>query len=157
MFQRYWRVALIGLGLGCLLGMVLYGLIAVGGNSTWPSYLTFDEVARSFAFYGFCGIVVAVVSEVGSWIAIWRFDRRLQKSPAVRIGAAAGGAALATLALGVVLAVVTTITSGTTAGAALPVTIAAVLALGSAFAAAVLVSVREGRFPPQMSGETRGS
>lgn len=152
MFQRYWRVAVIGLGLGFVLGAGLFGLLAATGNPDWRANLTIAEVARSVSFYGTCGVGVAAASVLGSWVSIWVVDRRLQKEPGTRIGAAAVGAIGATLVLGAFVSGTVALLQGTTSWTVLLVVITIVLALLSGIAAAVLVSVREGRFPPQLSG-----
>lgn len=155
MFQRYWRVAVVGLALGFALGVVPFGLLVATGNPDWRAHLTFAEVLRSVSVYGLCGLGVAIASVLGSWVSVWGVDRQLQKAPGARIGAAAVGAAAATLVLGVVVSAVTAVQQGSGSWTMIFIGIATVLALLAGIAAAVLVSIREDRFPPRLSGDTQ--
>lgn len=142
----------MGLGLGFILGVVLSGLLAATGNPDWRAHLTFVDAARSVFFYGFCGVGVAAASASGSWVSVWIVDRRLEKQPGTRIGAASVGAAVGTLVLGAVVSGVTAL-QGSASWTMVLMVIATVLALLAGIAAAVLVSIREDRFPPRLSGE----
>ncbi|WP_232819004.1 hypothetical protein [Homoserinimonas sp. OAct 916] len=86
---------------GFTLGAALFGLLVAIGNPDWRSYLTAEEVVRSVAFYGLCGVGVAVASIVGSGISIVAVDRGIQRPPGVRVRASVVGAAAGALVLGV--------------------------------------------------------
>lgn len=147
MFQRYWRVAVIGLGLGFVLGAGLFAMLAMTGNPDWRAHLTGEEGLRSVTFYGLCGVVVAAASSLGAWASIALTDRALQKGPGARIRAAAVGAAAATIVLGLIVSVTISLADGSAGWMLFLVALSLLLAMLSAFAAAVLVSVREERFP----------
>ena len=141
MVERYWRIAVVGLGLGLFLGAALFGVLAVSGNSEWRRYLTAEEVLRSTGTFGGVGLLVALAATVGGWAAVALLDRRLEKRPRTRVSMAAAGAAAGTVVLGL-LAGILDMAQGSGYWVGL-VFISLVLALAAATAAALLVSSAE--------------
>lgn len=81
MVHRYWRVAVIGLGVGPVLGAALFWALAFSGSPAWGTYLTVDDVVRSTAEYSLIGGLVALVAIVGGWVLVAVSDRHFEKRP----------------------------------------------------------------------------
>lgn len=142
MVKRYWRVAVIGLGVGFLLGAALFGITAVSGNPDWSGYLTVEDVLRSTVSYGLIGLLVAAAAVVGGWASVALFDRRFERRPSMRVSLAAVGAAAGTMLLGSPAGIVDSV-QGSDSWLVVIVGITVVLAVMAATAAAVLVSYAE--------------
>ncbi|TFD04827.1 hypothetical protein E3T25_04745 [Cryobacterium sandaracinum] len=149
MVKRYWRVAVIGLGVGFFLGAALFGMMAVSGNPDWRGYLAVEDVLRSTVSYGLIGLLVAAAAVVGGWASVALFDRRFERRPSMRVSLAAVGAAAGTMLLGSLAGIVDSV-QGSASWLVVIVGIAFVLAVVAAIAAAVLVSHAE-RHPPSSS------
>lgn len=142
MVERYWRVSLIGLGVGFFLGAALFGIMAVSGNPDWRGYLTVEDVLRSTVSYGLIGLLVAAAAVFGGWASVALFDRRFERRPSMRVSLAAVGAAAGTMLLGSLAGIVDSV-HGSASWMVVIVGIAFVLAVVAAITAAVLVSYAE--------------
>ena len=141
MVRRYWRVALIGLGVGFLLGNAVFVTLVVTGSQLFRSRLTVEQVVGSVLGYGLCGTAFALAGVAGAGVAVLIIDRKIRKSPGTRVRAASVGAMTGTFLLG--LGAVMALTGGEPAWTALLSVGAALLAPVAGCAAAVLVYVRE--------------
>jgi hypothetical protein len=159
MVTRYWRTTVAGLGLGFLLGLCLFGVFVVAGNPDWRGYLTLQTVLEQSALFGVIGLIVASASSVGGWVFVLLYDRRLEKSPRIRVALAAAGAATGVGLLGIAVAVGDALNGFSLS--IFPVAIGLILAVGAAVAAALLVARAEKRPPesraeaPQLSNDGR--
>jgi hypothetical protein len=144
MVSRYWRVSVVGLGLGFVLGAALFGIMVAAGNPNWRGYLTVADVVRSIAWYGFFGFLVALAACAGGWISVAAFDRRLEKQPGRRVSLAAGGAGAGTIVLGIAVGVLDSL-QGFNSWVVLIIGITIALGILSAIVAAVLVTGAEKR------------
>lgn len=151
MVKRYWRVAVIGLGVGFLLSSALFGIMAVSGNPDWRGYLTVEDVLRSTVSYGLIGLLVAAAAVAGGWASVALFDRRFERRPSMRVSLAAVGAATGTMLLGAIAGIADSV-QGSASWSVVIVGIALVLAVVAAIAAAVLVSYAE-RHSPRSSAK----
>jgi hypothetical protein len=143
--NRYWRVTVIGLAVGFLLGVAVFGAFLVSGNPDWRADLTVVSILQQSAVYGAIGLIVALAATIGGWVCVALFDRQLQKQPSSRAALAAVGAASGTLVLGLALAVVDYASGFTSWSILLPIIF--VLAIAAAVAAALLVSRAEAHSP----------
>lgn len=135
-------MAVIGLGVGPVLGAALFGVLAFSGSPAWGSYPTVENVIRSTAEYSLIGGLVALVAIVGGWVLVAVFDRRFEKRPCTRVLLAGIGAAAGTVFLGLAVAIPDSIRNPTGTWMVLGV-ITLVLAIAAAVVAAYLVSWAE--------------
>lgn len=144
MVKRYWRVSLAGLGVGFILGTILFGVIALS-SPDWIGYFTLEEFVRSISSYGLIGSLVSVAACAGGWLAVALSDRQLKKQPDKRIGLARRGAALGIAVCGIVAGIVAV---GPDFGSWIMLIIGLTIAFGlaSAIAAGALVSYAERRY-----------
>lgn len=149
MVKRYWRVTVAGLGFGFLLGVALFGVIALS-SLDWIAYFSWAEFFRSVFSYGLIGLLVAFAACAGGWLAVAMSDRRLEAQPSVRIRSSRYGAAIATVTFGILAG---SLAAGQELGSWLVVILGLTIALAlvSAVAAGALVSYAERRYAGPVS------
>lgn len=149
MFQRYWRVAVEGLGLSFGAGAAVFAVFALTGNSDWRAYLTIGEVARGLLSYGVVALLVGVAATVGAGLGVAAVDKGLAKPARSRALAVAGGAAGGILLLSSGLAVSESVRGNAASGGALAMLgvvlaiVAGLVAAGFAARAESLHTVRQ--------------